>query len=72
MLASDFIRVDGSHGTFFLCVADVAWVETPGTVGKPCGWIEEYAALVGMRGRSDSIALDAEQWERLKHLMGVS
>lgn len=68
----NLFRVATPHREVWLNLSDISSIETPGSAGKPRGWSDECAAAaVSVRGRTDVVVLDAEQWKQLRRQLGL-
>lgn len=61
-----FFRVESECQVIWFRLSEIVAIETPNPPGKPTGWVDEVAAGVYLRNRSDAVTLTAEQWESLK------
>ena len=71
VIYGDMVHLVSSHEEVWFRLSDIALVTTPGAEGKSAGWPDYWAAVVSLKGKSDLVGLDADQWAQLKVALGA-
>ncbi|MSR60303.1 MAG: hypothetical protein EXS05_22125 [Planctomycetaceae bacterium] len=69
MIVNGYLHLPSTHSEKWIKLGDVLHFETPGSVGKPAGWDDDFAA-VAVLSKDLTVGLNAALWVEAKLALG--